>query len=201
MRMRLVTVVMLAVVVASAAAANAQMPMAAGSSTAAGTITTPSKAVDSQLSLIESEMMGAVKAMPAEKFAFAPSAAIFVPGQATDFATVRTFAQQAAHVAQANYFFYAAVSGLKPDVDMKGMSNLTKKEDVVAALAASFAFGHKAIATLTVANAFEVIQIQEPGIYTRATLAEFGVSHAFDHYGQMVEYLRMNGMVPPASAK
>ncbi len=153
------------------------------------------------LSLIESEMMGAVKAMPAEKYDFAPSAAIFVPGQATEFATVRTFAQQATHVAQANYFFYAAISGLKPDVDMKGISKLTKKEDVVAALAGSFAFGHKAIATLTVANAFEVVEIPEPALMTRGTLAQFGVSHAFDHYGQMVEYLRMNGMVPPASAK
>ena len=126
------TMTLLAVVVASSAAASAQMPMAAGSAPAAGTMVTPSKAVDSQLSVIETEMMGAVKAMPAEKFDFAPSAAIFVPGQATDFATVRTFAQQATHVAQANYFFYAAISGLKPDVDMKGLSNLTKKEDVVA---------------------------------------------------------------------
>ncbi len=199
--MRVVTMTVLAVAVASSAAASAQMPMAAGSGPAAGTIVTPSKAIDAQLSLIESEMMGAVKAMPAEKYDFAPSAAIFVPGQATEFATVRTFAQQATHVAQANYFFYAAISGLKPDVDMKGISKLTKKEDVVAALAGSFAFGHKAIATLTVANAFEVVEIPEPALMTRGTLAQFGVSHAFDHYGQMVEYLRMNGMVPPASAK
>lgn len=168
---------------------------------AAGTIAAPSRAVDSELSLIEGELMGAVKAMPAEKFSFAPSAAVFVPAQATEFATVRTFAQQATHVAQANYFFYMAVSGLKPDVDVSGIAKLTKKDDVVAALAGSFAFAHKAIATLTVANAFEVVQIPEPGLQTRATLAQFGVSHAFDHYGQMVEYLRMNAIVPPASAK
>jgi uncharacterized damage-inducible protein DinB len=180
---------------------HAQMPMGAGSGPAAGTIAAPSKAVDSQLSLIETEMMGVVKTMPAEKFGFAPSAAIFVPGQTTQFATVRTFAEQVTHVAQANYFFYMTVSGLKPDVDMAGLAKLTKKEDVVAALAGSFAFGHKAIATLTAANAFEVVTIPEPGFYTRATLAEFAVSHANDHYGQMVEYLRMNGLVPPASAK
>jgi hypothetical protein len=52
---------------------------------------------------------------------------------------------------------------------------------------------------LTPANAFEVVTIPEPGFYTRATLAEFAVSHANDHYGQMVEYLRMNGLVPPGS--
>jgi len=71
----------------------------------------------------------------------------------------------------------------------------------VAALAGSFAFAHKAIATLTPGNAFEVVKLPEPGMWTRGTLAAFGVAHAFDHYGQMVEYLRMNGIVPPASAK
>jgi uncharacterized damage-inducible protein DinB len=168
---------------------------------AAGSIVTPASAYDSQLSIIEFEMMGAVKAMPADKFDFAPSQSIFVPGQKTEFATVRTFAQQATHVAQANYFFYSAVSGLKPDVDMDGLPKLTKKDDIVAALAGSFAFAHKAIATLTPANAFEVVTLPEPGVWTRGTLAGFGVSHAFDHYGQMVEYLRMNGIVPPASAR
>jgi len=168
---------------------------------AAGTIAAPAAAFDSQLSIIEFEMMGAVKAMPADKFDFAPSQAIFVPGQKTEFATVRTFAQQATHVAQANYFFYSVVSGLKPDVDMDGLPKLTKKDDVVAALAGSFAFAHKAIATLTPGNAFEVVKLPEPGMWTRGTLAAFGVAHAFDHYGQMVEYLRMNGIVPPASAK
>ena len=36
---------------------------------------------------------------------------------------------------------------------------------------------------------------------SRLRLAEFGVAHAYDHYGQMIEYLRMNGIVPPASRK
>jgi uncharacterized damage-inducible protein DinB len=166
-----------------------------------GTIAKPSEAFDSQLKVIEWEMMGAVKAMPDEKFGFAPSAAIFAPGQTTEFATVRTFAQQATHVAEANYFFYGIVSGLKPDVDVKGIEKLTKKDDVVAALAGSFAFAHKAMATLTPGNAFEVVKSPEPGFQTRATLAAFGIAHANDHYGQMIEYLRMNGIVPPASAK
>jgi uncharacterized damage-inducible protein DinB len=185
-----------------ALAATAQMGTSGtAQAPAVGSIATPAAAFDSQLSLIEEEMMGAVKAMPAEKYGFAPSAAIFVPGQGTEFATVRTFAQQATHVAEANYFFYSIVSGLKPDVDVKGVEKLTKKEDVVAALGGSFAFAHKAIATLTAANAFEVVKSPEPGFQTRATLAAFGIAHGFDHYGQLVEYLRMNGIVPPASAK
>lgn len=172
----------------------------APSGPAVGTIAAPAAAYDSQVSIIEFEMMGAVKAMPSDKFDFAPSQAIFVPGQKTEFATVRTFAQEATHVAQANYFFYSGVSGLKPDVDVDGLAKLTKKDDVVAALAGSFAFAHKAVATLTPGNAFEVVKVPIPGTWTRGTLAGFGVSHAFDHYGQMVEYLRMNGIVPPASA-
>jgi len=181
-------------------AATAQMS-ASGAAPAVGTIATPSSAFDSELNIIEGEMMGAVKAMPAEKFGFAPSAAIFVPGQKTEFATVRTFAQQATHVAEANYFIFGMATGLKPDVDVKGIEKLTSKDDVVAALAGSFSFAHKAIATLTAANAFEVLKSQEMGLQTRATIAAFGVAHGFDHYGQMVEYLRMNGLVPPASAK
>lgn len=202
MHMRMMMIVCLSLGVGTAAM-TAQMPMGANSGPAAGTIAEPSRAVDAQLSLIEHEMMGAVKAMPADKFDFAPSAAIFVPGQKTEFATVRTFAQQATHVAQANYFFYMTQSGLKPDADVSAIAKMTRKDDVVAALAGSFAFAHKAIATLTPQNAFEVVKIDEPipGFFTRATLAQFAVSHANDHYGQMVEYLRMNGIVPPASAK
>ncbi|MGO9339925.1 MAG: DinB family protein [Terracidiphilus sp.] len=181
--------------------ANAQMNTKLAAGPAVGTISTPSAALDSQLSLIEMEMMGAVKAMPAEKFSFAPSAAIFVPTQKTEFATVRTFAQQVTHVAEANYFFAALVSGQQPDPKVRDVEKLTSKDDVVAALANSFAAAHKAIATLTPANAFEVIKSPEPGFATRATLSGFLIAHANDHYGQMVEYLRMNGIVPPASAK
>ena len=86
-----------------------------------------------------------------------------------------------------------------PLSDVAAIAKMTKKDNIVAALAGSFAFGHKAIATLTVANAFEVVNVPELGVQTRSTLALFTVGHGFDHYGQMVEYLRMNGFVPPAS--
>ena len=143
----------LALAAQAGSAGNGQQPVA-------GTIAMPSQALDSELSLIEREMMSAVKAMPAEKFSFAPSAAIFVPAQTTEYEGVRTFAQQATHVAQANYSLYSIVSGLKPDVDVRALGKLTSKDDVVAALAGSFRFGHKAIATLTPANAFEVVKTQ-----------------------------------------
>lgn len=167
---------------------------------AIGAAAEPSKALDDMLTLFEGDVMGAVKAMPAEKYDFAPSTAIFVPAQAVKFETVRTFAQQATHLTQANYYFYGAVSGIKPDVDVKAIGTMTKKEDIVAALAASFVFAHKAIATITPANAFIEIRGVD-GMQTRATVAAFGVAHGYDHYGQLVEYLRMNGIIPPSSAK
>ena len=179
----------------TAGAQTMSMDMPAKAATGA---MSPAKALDDMLSLYEGEAMGVVKAMPADKYDFAPSAAIFAAGQTPKFDTVRTFAQQVTHVAEANYSFYSTLSGLKPDVDMTKLGSLTKKDDVVAALAGSLAFAHKAIATITAANAFATIKGAD-GMHTRATLAAFGIAHGFDHYGQMVEYLRMNGIVPPGS--
>jgi len=173
---------------------------AAAARPAVGTATDPAKEIDGMLSLFEEQCMGVAKAMPAEKYGFAPTAATFAAGQGAQFDTVRTFAAQIQHLTQANFYFYSLVSGVKPDVDMKAIGAMTKKDDLVAALANSFAFAHKAIATITPANAFLVIKGAD-GMNTRTTLATFGVAHGFDHYGQMVEYLRMNGIVPPASAK
>lgn len=181
-------------------AANAQMGASAPSLGAPGSTADAAKAIDAMLTEIEHETIGAVNAMPADKFDFAPGTATFAAGQTTKFEGVRTFAQQVTHVAQANYFFFMTVSGIKPDRDVKAIGSMTKKEDIVAALAASFAFGHKAIATITAGNAFTVIKGAD-GFDTRVTLATFAVAHGYDHYGQMVEYLRMNGIVPPSSAK
>jgi hypothetical protein len=158
----------------------------------------PAKALDDLLSLYEGEALGVAKAMPADKYNFAPSAAIFAPGQAVKFDTVRTFVEEVTHVTEANYYFYSSVGGMKPDVDMKALADIKTKDQAVEALAASFKFAHKAIATITPENAFLPIKPID-GQGTRATLAAFGVAHGYDHYGQMVEYLRMNGIVPPGS--
>jgi uncharacterized damage-inducible protein DinB len=145
----------------------------------------------------EKELMGVAKAMPADKYDFAPSSGIFAASQKTEYTGVRTFGAMLLHIAQANYFYGGGLSGIKPDVDMKALSALKDKEKIVAALEASFVFEHKAIGTLTPANAFESVR----GNATRASLAGGVVAHGFDHYGQLVEYLRMNGIVPPASVK
>jgi uncharacterized damage-inducible protein DinB len=168
----------------------------------AGTMIDPGKSMDGLLKIYEEEIMGAVKAMPADKFNFAPSAAIFVPSQKVDYLSpnnkgVKTFGQTVAHIAQANYYFFGISWGAKPDADVKGMGDLTSKEDTVKALAGSFAYAHAQLATMTAANAFASLKDDN----TRASTAAFGIAHMCDHYGQLVEYLRMNGIVPPASQK
>ena len=192
---RTMMAVALAVCLTGAVGVQAQMGGAAASATV--TPVDPAKSFDAGLSGFEKEMMGLAKAMPAEKYDFAPSAAIFVPSQTTEYKGVRGFGPMVVHVAQANYFYASTLSGIKPDVDVKALGNLKSKDEIVAALGASFAFAHKAIATLTPANAFDGVR----GTQTRASMAGALVAHGFDHYGQLVEYLRMNGMVPPASQK
>lgn len=164
-----------------------------------GTKEDPAKAVDGLLSMMEFQVVGAAKAMPADKYTFAPAKAIFAPTQTTQFDTVRTFIGQVTHLAQANYFFFSW-SGIKPDRDVKAIGSITAKDDAVAALEASFVYAHKAIATITTENAFVAIKPID-GFSTPVTIAAFAAAHGNDHYGQMVEYLRMNGIVPPASAK
>jgi len=170
-----------------------------GAAAMATTQMDPAKALDKMLSGLEGEFTGVAEAMPADKYNFAPSADYFKPGATTNFKDVRTFAQQVAHVTQANYFYFSSFSPTPPTVDVDAIAKLTSKDDLVKALKDSFAYGHAAIATITAQNAFQVVNPKHPA--TPATLAAGAVAHAFDHYGQLVEYLRMNGIVPPASAK
>jgi hypothetical protein len=176
---------------------GAQAQMGGASSIAAGSQVAPAATFDALLGIPEKAMMGLVQAMPAEKFTFAPSQAIFAPSQKAEYTGVRTFAGLCIHVAQANYGLGGRIAGLKPDIDPASLAKLTDKDQIVAALQASFDFVHKSNATLTTANAFESVR----GPMTRASSAAFVAMHAYDEYGQMVEYLRMNGIVPPASQR
>src|SRR5262249_24585938 len=147
--------------------------------------------VDNHISTIEKEVVDAAEAMPEDKFNFTP-ASLNIPG--SDFKDVRSFAVQVKHIAASNYFLYSPLTGDKlPDGvnDGNGPKNLKTKAEIIKFLEDSFALGHKAAATLTIENMFD-----NPGSSKTSRLhrAEFAVAHAYDHYGQMVEYLRMNGI-------
>ena len=157
----------------------------------AGTAASPGEVFGKLISGQEQEVVSAAEAMPAEKYNFAPTGG--------EFKGVRTFGQQVTHIAEAQYFFFSGF-GIKPSIDPKSLEKLTSKEDIVKALKDSFAFVQKATETMTPQNAFEEIA-EKDGTNTRASITAFSLAHTNDHYGQMIEYLRMNGIVPPASRK
>ena len=157
---------------------------------------TVASVVDRDINGVEELIIGAAEAMPEDKFNFAPDT-LHIPG--ADYKGVRSFAGEVKHIATSNWFIWSPLTGDKlPEGlnDGNGPANLQSKADIIKFLRESFALGHRAAATLTTEN-----MLQSPGKSksTRLRLAEFGVAHAYDHYGQMVEYLRMNGIVPPAS--
>lgn len=144
---------------------------------------------------LEHDFVPAAEAMPEEKFGFAPSNG--------EFRGVRTFAEQIKHVAAVNYELGAAILSEKPPVeigDEAGPASVTSKADILKYLNDSFAYVHKAINTINEKNLTATVESPfGEGRVTRLSLATSVAWHGFDHYGQMVEYLRMNGIVPPAS--
>jgi hypothetical protein len=157
---------------------------------------TVASVVDREVNGIEKLVVEAAEAMPEDKFNFSPES-LTIAGD--DYKGVRSFAVQVKHIAASNYFIWSPVTGDKIPEDIKdgnGPASMKTKADIIKFLKESFALGHKAAATLTAEN---MLQIPEKSKSPRLYLATFGVAHAYDHYGQMVEYLRMNGIVPPAS--
>lgn len=159
----------------------------------------PAKAADALISGAESDFLRLLEAMPADKYSFAPSAALFKSPDGVAFTGTRTFAQLVTHTVQQNFTQWANASGLKPDFDVPSIAAMTSKDDIVKAAKASIEFGHKAAATLTPANAWDAVRSRPTMPLTRITGMAYGVIHLRDEYGQMVEYARMNGVVPPAS--
>jgi uncharacterized damage-inducible protein DinB len=156
---------------------------------------TVAQVLDHTVTNIEHEFVPAAEAMPEDKFAFAPSNG--------EFKGVRTFAEQVKHVAAVNYIFGAAILSEKVPVDVgdeSGPASMKTKAEIVKYLKESFAYVHKAVQTVNDKNLVELVKSPfGEGKVTRLGLATSVAAHGFDHYGQMVEYLRMNGIVPPAS--
>jgi len=179
-------------------AQSSAAPQASASATPS-TPPTVASAIDREITIVEKEIVDAAEAMPEDKFEFSPEK-LNLAG--SDYKGVRTFGQQLKHVAASNYLIWSPITGEKaPDTanEGKGPDNMKSKAEVIKFLKDSFAFGHKAVATLTASNLVEPITSSSGKPTTRLFLATFAAAHAFDHYGQVVEYLRMNGIVPPAS--
>jgi uncharacterized damage-inducible protein DinB len=149
------------------------------------------------LKSVQSQIVSAADAMPAVKYSFAPTEG--------EFKGVRTFGQQVKHLAATNHILAAAALGEEPPADAgdeQGPESVRTKAEILDYLNASFAHLRKAIDAIGEKNITvksSPISPLPPNATTRLALTVEALIHAFDHYGQMVEYLRMNGVVPPAS--
>jgi hypothetical protein len=155
------------------------------------------RALQSLMKVVEKEIISTVDAMPADKFGFAPTDG--------EFKGVRTFGQMVKHLSATNHILAAAALGEEPPADTGdelGPESVRTKAEILTYLKSSFAHLDKAVEaigqTSIPVNASPISPLKR-GEVTRLALITETLLHAYDHYGQMVEYLRMNGVVPPAS--
>ncbi|MEO8100291.1 MAG: DinB family protein [Acidobacteriota bacterium] len=147
-----------------------------------------------QVELVENDVLSLAKAMPANKYNFAPTQG--------EFKGVRTFGEQVRHLATMIYMTAAIVLGERspygPGANDNGPENLKTKEEILKYLTDSFAYAHKAMNSLTTANHLDPVPTYF-GPMPRMDAAAGIAYHSYNHYGQMVVYARMNGIVPPNS--
>ena len=156
--------------------------------------------IDFILNLEEKTIIEVAEVMPEEKYSFAPTQG--------EFRGVRTFAEQLKHIAADNYLLGAGILQEKPPADTgvgeRGSAAVRSKTEIMAYVKASFAYMHRAAAAIDDAN--RPIPTPEISGWPAGTATRLGVAiedcaHTWDHYGQLVIYLRMNGIVPPASRR
>jgi DinB superfamily len=155
------------------------------------------RALQVLLSAARTKIVSAADAMPADKYGFAPTDG--------EFNGVRTFGQEVKHLAATNFILAAAALGEDPPTDAgdeTGPERVRTKAEILDYLVESFAHLGKAIDAIgnnTAALKPSPISPLKTAEATCLALAVESMIHALNHYGQMVEYLRMNGIVPPAS--
>ena len=194
--MNLVRVVALLAVcgVALATAGPSKTPEESAAKAAARQEHIPSSIADSvsdTLQFAEGNFLGVAEAMPESQYSFVPTA-----GQ---FADVRSFGEQVKHVACAQFAFFNEFEGKRPpeDCEKGGHEPARTKAELIQYLKGSFDYSNRVLATLTPKNALERVEGRYAGPNTKLGISVVAVWHITDHYGQLVEYLRMNGIVPP----
>ncbi len=157
-----------------------------------------SPAIERLFSKIESDILTAAQAMPEDRYDFTPENLNI---KSSNFKGVRSFAGQIMHLATDNILIWSAITGdsVRADIeDVNGPKSFQSKNDVIEYLKSSFVIGRKAISTLNSQNAMDMIQFRWRKL-ARLDLAFYGLTHANEHYGQMAIYLRMCGVIPPAT--
>ncbi|HTM41109.1 MAG TPA: DinB family protein [Terriglobales bacterium] len=157
--------------------------------------TTIADSVGNNMKFIEGSFLGVAEAMPENKYDFIPTGG--------NFEGVRSFGEQVKHVACAQFGFFNEFEGKQPPADCeKGGHNPAKtKAELIQYLKDSFDYGNRVLGTLNARNALDRVEGRYAGPNTKLGISVIAVWHITDHYGQMVEYLRMNGLVPPMTQK
>jgi hypothetical protein len=157
--------------------------------------------LERNLKALENDIVPAADAMPEDKFNFKPTNDLI---KGSEFTGVKTYADQVKHIAVTNELIVACLNGQPqpvPDAESDlGPAKLTSKADIMQYLKDSFAHANEAFAKINKANIDG--QVRNPfgkGTRPRLGLLIIILGHTQDHYGQLVEYLRMNGIIPPAS--
>jgi len=130
-------------------------------------------------------LLRSAEKMPEENYSFKP----------VD--TVRTYGQIIGHLADAQYLFCSTASGEK-NPDLKIEKTKTSKGDLVAALKEGFAYCDKVYDGMKDANATQIVKFFGNDVPKFAVL-NINIGHNMEHYGNLVTYMRIKGIVPPTS--
>ena len=152
-----------------------------------------SASVGDVLQYAQQQFLAAAEAMPADRYSFIPTAG--------SFKDARSFAEQVKHVACANEAFFNEIEGKTPPqlCEKGGPSKASTKSELIQYLRDSFAYSEKVLATVNGQNALDRVNGRYAAPNTKLGVAVAAVWHISDHYGQITQYLRMNGIVPPAT--
>lgn len=153
------------------------------------------ESVSGTLQFTEGNLIGIAEAMPEDKYSYIPTAG--------KFDGVRSFGEQVKHVACAQFAFFNEFEGKKPpdDCETGGHDPAKTKAELIKYLKDSFNYSNRVLATLTANNALDRVEGRYAGPNTKLGISVIAVWHITDHYGQLVEYLRLNGIVPPMTQK
>lgn len=136
---------------------------------------------------ISGMVVAAAEKMPEENYSFKPTP------------DVRSFGQLVGHVADSQYYFCATATGEPPQ--MKNIEKTkTTKADLVAALKDAVAYCEKAYAGMTDATGAQMTKMMNFDL-AKTSVLSVNTAHMDEHYGNMVTYMRLKGIVPPSSEK
>jgi uncharacterized damage-inducible protein DinB len=137
--------------------------------------------------MLSGMVVAAAEKMPEENYSFKPTP------------DVRSFGQLVGHVADSQYFFCSSAAGeTKPSGDIE--KTKTSKADLVAALKESVAYCSKTYEGMTDAKGSEMMKLMNHD-FAKLTVLSVATAHDYEHYGNMVTYMRLKGIVPPSSEK